>query len=66
MVKNLVVLLFLLKFIFVLFFLGVVIGKTKMIFIVKSISLFYFSSKSLAPKYDELAKKLKKESSIVM
>jgi hypothetical protein len=44
----------------------VVIGKMRMISIEKEISLIYFSSKSLAPKYDELAKKLKKESDIVM
>jgi len=62
MVKDIVLLLFFIE----IYFLGVVIGKMKMISIEKDISLIYFSSKSLAPKYDELAKKLKKESDIVM
>jgi hypothetical protein len=43
----------------------VVIGKKKKIRILKEKFLFIFS-KTLAPKYDELAKTLKNENSIVM
>ena len=46
------------------FFLGVVIGKTERSTLISTNFLIF--SKSLAPKYDELAKKLKNEDSIVM